>query len=150
MTAQELLAQTTLFASLDGQDLHALAAACRVRRFAPGVVLFHVEDPGDTLFVIRCGQVKLVLETAAADHILCLCGPGDYLGELSLIDGEPRSATAIAVEAVEAFSLYRQELLALIDQRPTIGRALMSGLARMVRSYGWRSAGLLALPAAAA
>jgi CRP-like cAMP-binding protein len=149
MTSRELLARTTLFGSLNEEDLGALADACRVRRFAPGVVLFHAEDSGDTLFVVRSGQVKVVLETAGEDHILCLCGPGDYLGELSLIDGQPRSATAVAVEAVEVLALHSRDLLALIERRPTIGRAIMVRLAGMVRLVNEQMQDLLALDATA-
>jgi CRP/FNR family transcriptional regulator, cyclic AMP receptor protein len=133
VTSRELLAQTSVFGALDEADLAALGAACRARRFAPGVVLFHVEDAGDTLFVIHSGQVKVVLETPAADHILCLCGPGDCLGELSLLDGNPRSATVIAIDAVEALALHRQDFRALMEQRPTIAHAMLVRLAEMVR-----------------
>jgi CRP-like cAMP-binding protein len=144
---QDLLAQTTIFGSLNEEDLGALAAACRVRRFAAGVVLFHAEDPGDTLFVIRSGQVKVVLETGADDHILCLCGPGEHLGELSLIDGQPRSATATAVGPVEVLALYSRDLLALIERRPIIGWAIMSRLSGMVRLVNQQLQNLLALDA---
>jgi CRP/FNR family cyclic AMP-dependent transcriptional regulator len=149
MTVHELLTQTTVFRSLDAPDLAALAAACRVRRYAPGVALFCAEDAGDTLFVIRSGQAKVVLETSAADHILCLCGPGDCLGELSLIDGKPRSATVIAIEPVEALTLSQADLLALIQRRPAIGLALMRRLAAMVRCDNQHMQDLLSLNATA-
>jgi CRP/FNR family cyclic AMP-dependent transcriptional regulator len=149
MTLQELLAQTTVFGPLDAPDRAALAAACRTRRFARGVALFHADDPGDTLFVIRSGQVKVVLETDTADHILCLCGPGDCLGELSLIDGQPRSATVIAIEPVEALALSQADLLALIAERPTIGLAMMRRMAGMVRRANGQVQDILSLDAAA-
>src|SRR5262245_22713022 len=101
MTTPALLQQTTLFAGLGTEDLIALPDACRLRRFARDVALFHAEDPGDTLFILRSGRVKIVLESGAADHILCLHGPGDTLGELSVIDDKPRSATVVAIEPVE-------------------------------------------------
>lgn len=148
MTTQALLKQTTLFGSLTAPDLDALAAVCRLRRFAQGTTLFLADDPGDTLFVLRSGQVKVVLETSAADHILCLYGPGDTLGELSVIDGKPRSATIIAIEPVVAYTLSRPELLALIARRPTIGIALMSRMAGMVRRVNEHVQDFLSLDAA--
>lgn len=147
MTHEELLAQTTVFQSLEAEALRDLAAACRVRRFAPGVVLFHADDPGDALFVIRSGQVKIVLETDAADHILGLCGPGDHLGELSLLDGRPRSATVIAIEPVEALVLFRQDVMTLIEQRPMISVALLRRLAGMMRRANGQMQDLLSLNA---
>jgi CRP-like cAMP-binding protein len=149
VTTQDLLAQTSVFGALDAPDLAALAAACRARRFAPGAVLFHVEDPGDTLYVIRSGQVKVVLETPGADHILCLCGPGDCLGELSLLDGKPRSATVIAIDALEALALYRQDFRALMEQRPTIGCAMLVRLAEMVRRTNGHVQDILSLDSTA-
>jgi CRP/FNR family transcriptional regulator/CRP/FNR family cyclic AMP-dependent transcriptional regulator len=149
MTTHELLVQTAVFGSLDEKDLAALAAACRLRRFARGVALFQAGDPGDTLFVLCSGQVKIVLETDGTDFILCLAGPGECLGELSLIDGQPRSATAIAVEPVEALALSQTELLALIRHHPTIGLALMRRLAAMVRCADGHVHDILSLDATA-
>ena len=73
-----------------------------------------------------------------ADHltgetILRVQGPGECLGELSLIDGEPRSASAVAIERVEAMALYRADFLALVEHRPSVAQAVMNGLVGLVR-----------------
>src|SRR4029079_11809941 len=94
------------------------------------------------------GQVKIVMETTVADHILGFSGPGDTLGELSVIDGKPRPATVIAIAPVEALALSRTDLMALIVQRPAISLALLTRMAGMVRRVNGHVEDLLSLDAA--
>src|SRR5215210_515356 len=107
MTRAELLSQVSFFASLGEEELRALAESCRIRTFKRGEVLFHEEDPGNALFILQSGQIKIVLiGPDGGETILRVQGPGDCMGELSLIDGAPRSATAVALEPIEALTLY--------------------------------------------
>jgi CRP/FNR family cyclic AMP-dependent transcriptional regulator len=129
-----LLARVPFFASLGEAELQALAAACRTRTFKRGEVLFHEGDPGSALYIVRSGQVKIVVMADTGDEtILIVLGPGECLGELSLVDGAPRSATAVALDRVEALVLYREGFLAVLKQSPSAALAVMSGLAGMVR-----------------
>ena len=77
------------------------AAALRVRRFRRGETIFHAGDPGDSLFIIAAGLVKITIPptTGSEPAILTTIGPGGFFGELSLLDGAPRSATAVALDA---------------------------------------------------
>jgi CRP/FNR family transcriptional regulator/CRP/FNR family cyclic AMP-dependent transcriptional regulator len=128
------LARVSVFASLPEEELRAVADACRTRTFKRGEVLFHEEDPGNALFILESGQVKIVLiSDEGSETILRVQGPGECLGELSLIDGSPRSATAVALEPVEALALYRDDFLSLIERRPSVALAVMGGLASLVR-----------------
>jgi CRP/FNR family cyclic AMP-dependent transcriptional regulator len=134
MVAPSLLSHVSFFASLKEEDLRALAGVCRVRRFKRGEALLREGDPGDALYILQSGHVKITVTTAeGVDTILTVEGPGECLGELSLMDGAPRSATAVAVDWVEAVTLRREDFLALIDQHPGVARAVMSGMAAMVR-----------------
>ena len=72
----------------------------RSRRFRRGEVIFHIGDPGDALFVIVSGEVKISLPSETGDEaILATLRPGDVFGELALLDGAPRSASAIGAHA---------------------------------------------------
>src|SRR5262245_52918348 len=108
MTRTALLAQVSFFADLDEPELRDLAESCRLRAFERGEVLFHEGDDAANLYVLQEGQVKVVLiDDDGEETILHLAGAGDSLGELSLVDGEPRSATAVALTHVKALALHR-------------------------------------------
>jgi CRP/FNR family transcriptional regulator/CRP/FNR family cyclic AMP-dependent transcriptional regulator len=119
---------------LGERDLRALAETCRGRAYAAGEVLFEEGEAGSALYLLRSGQVKIVRETPSAETILLhVFGPGECLGEMALLDDKPRSATAVALEPVEALLIYREEFLALLERRPAVARAVMSFLADLVR-----------------
>jgi CRP/FNR family cyclic AMP-dependent transcriptional regulator len=146
MAATSLLGGVPLFASLSEEALRAVEAVCRRRVFKRGETLFYEEDPGNALYIVQTGQVKIVrLAPDGEERILHLEGPGECLGELSLIDGAPRSAKAVALDRVEALVLYREEFLALVDRHPAVARAVMSGLAGMVRRLSEQVQDLTAL-----
>jgi CRP-like cAMP-binding protein len=132
--APAFLARVPLFASLGEPELQALAELCRVRRFPPGGMLFHEGDPANALFLIRSGQVKIVRDALDGEEaILHLIGPGECLGEVALLDGGTRSATAVALGRVDALRLDREEFWALLERQPAVARAAMIALAGMVR-----------------
>src|SRR5688572_30443304 len=109
MTQPSLLAGVPLFAELAPEELRALAELCRRRTFDRGEVICHEGDPSTGLYVLQAGQVKIVLvDPNGEETILHIQGPGECLGELSLVDGEPRSATVVAMDRVEALALYRE------------------------------------------
>ncbi len=92
------LAAIPFFGGLEPAALERLAAAMRARRFRRGEVIFHIGDPGDALFVIVSGEVKISLPSETGDEaILATLRPGDVFGELALLDGAPRSASASAL-----------------------------------------------------
>ena len=98
----EALAAVPLFAGLDGDGLASLVRGMRVRRFRRGETVFHLGDPGDALFIVMSGSIKITLPADTGDEaILATLRPGDFFGELALLDGAPRSATAIAIEPTE-------------------------------------------------
>ena len=89
------LARIPFFAGLETAALERVAAGMRTRRFRRGEVIFHAGDPGDALFIIVSGEVKIAVPSETGDEaILATLGAGDVFGELALLDGAPRSATA--------------------------------------------------------
>src|SRR6478609_4103227 len=96
------LARIPFFAGLDTVALERVAAGTRTRRFRRGEVIFHAGDPGEALFVIVSGEVKITLPSETGDEaILATLRPGDVFGELALLDGAARSATASTLSATE-------------------------------------------------
>jgi CRP/FNR family cyclic AMP-dependent transcriptional regulator len=130
----ELLRSTDLFGSLDEAAAARLARDAGRRRYRAGEILFHEGDPGDRLHVIDTGRVRLVLTSEdGREGTLAVLGPGDAFGELVLLDGAPRSATALALEATETLTLDRAAFEALLDEDPAIRRAVLATVARWLR-----------------
>jgi CRP-like cAMP-binding protein len=135
LLARDAVASCRLFAGLDAGATMRLADALRVRRFRRGEVIFHAGDPGDSLFIVAAGSVKITVsdEGGEAPAILTTVGPAGFFGELALLDGAPRSATATALDAVQALVLRREELDRMVDSEPGLRRALLAALAGEIR-----------------
>jgi CRP/FNR family cyclic AMP-dependent transcriptional regulator len=128
------LARCPLFAGLGEEGLVGLAREMRTRRFRRGEVLFHQGDPGDALFVVTAGAVKISLPSEEGDEaIIATVNAGEFFGELALLDGAPRSATATALEATETLALARARFRDLIAAEPALRDALLAALAAELR-----------------
>jgi CRP-like cAMP-binding protein len=132
--AVEALARCPLFANADERILSSIANRLRRRRFRRGEVIMHQGDPGDSLHVVASGAVKIVLPSAEGEEaIIATLRPGDFFGELALLDGAPRSATATSLEQSEMLVLPRAVFMDLLDNLPGLRDALLAGLARELR-----------------
>lgn len=128
------LAAIPFFGGLDPAALERLAAGMRSRRFRRGEVIFHVGDPGDALFVIVSGEVKISLPSETGDEaILATLRPGDVFGELALLDGAPRSASAAALVPTETVILPREKFRELIATEAGVRDALLASIAGELR-----------------
>ena len=129
-----VLAQTSLFGSVPGQDLEAVVAASRLRAFRRGQVVFTRGDPGDALIVVISGRVKVVMRSAdGAELTLTIIQPGAVLGELSVADGGPRSADAEALEDCQLLLVPRDTVLSLCARVPAAAQALTDAVAANLR-----------------
>ena len=132
--AREALARCPLFARANERILESLASSLRRRRFRRNEVIFHQGDPGDSLHVVASGAVKIVLPSAEGEEaIIATLRPGDFFGELALLDGAPRSATATALEPSETMVLPRPVFVDLLDTLPGLRDALLADLAKELR-----------------
>jgi CRP/FNR family transcriptional regulator, cyclic AMP receptor protein len=133
--AREALRASGLFGAADEQAIDSLVRVLRVRRFRRGETVFHQGDPGDALFVVATGSVKVVLpsDEGAEPAIVAILGAGEFFGELAILDGAPHSATIVAVEATETLVLHRDAFLDLIDSDARLRRALLASLAAEIR-----------------
>lgn len=122
------------FGGLEPAALVRLAASMRARRFRRGEVIFHIGDPGDALFVIVSGDVKISLPSETGDEaILATLRPGDVFGELALLDGAPRSASATAIGATETVVLPRDRFRELLATEAGFRDALLASIAGELR-----------------
>ena len=132
--AIESLRRCALFVDADDAALARLAGRLRQRRFRRNEVIFHQGDPGDSLHIVGEGAVKIVLPSLDGEEaILATLRPGDFFGELALLDGAPRSATAVALDQATTLSLPRDAFVELLDQDRGLRDALLAGLAHELR-----------------
>ena len=134
ITGLEALAKVPLFTGLPPNELARLGALVRPRRYRRGEVIFLEGDSGTSLCVIALGQVKIVLSGAdGREVVLNVYGPGDFFGEFALLDGEPRSADAIAQEGCLLYWLTREDFLAFLEAHPRAASTLLAVLSRRLR-----------------
>jgi CRP/FNR family transcriptional regulator len=133
--ALDTLRRCALFARVDDAALGVCAASLRVRRFRRGETIFHQGDPGDSLFIVESGSVKIVLPSPEGEEgaIIATLGRGDFFGELALLDGAAHSATAVALEPTQALVLGRATFERLVDESPSLRHALFAGLVAELR-----------------
>jgi CRP-like cAMP-binding protein len=130
----DALAAIPFFAGLDRDALERLSGSMRSRRFRRGEVIFHLGDPGDALFVIMSGDVKISLPSETGEEaILATLGSGAVFGELALLDGAPRSASATALTATETVVLPRDRFRELIATEAGVRDALLASIAGELR-----------------
>jgi len=129
-----LLRKVPLFTGLKEEELRSLAEVTALRKFQKHSVILLAEEEGNTLFIIHKGKVKVsILSEDGREIVLSIFGDGEFFGEMSLLDGLPRSATVIALEDTEALILRRDDLLRLIKQVPQIAIEFMAELTSRLR-----------------
>jgi CRP/FNR family transcriptional regulator, cyclic AMP receptor protein len=129
------LKQVSLFANLADEDLHELMAAAKRRAFRSGEVIFHRDDPGQVLYMIKEGKVKICIISPDGQEIsLAVFGKGECFGEFALLDGLPRSADAIALEKVECYTLQRSDFHNAIMKNPKIAIQVLEALTKRLRN----------------
>jgi len=130
----DLLKEIPLFQLLDDAERAALAAQLRSVRFAKDETVFHVGDPGDSIFILGQGEVEVYFKNDTGERIVLeSCGPGDFFGELSFLGGGSRSASVVAMSDVEAYRLDHADLEKFLVARPSAALDLLTALGRRLR-----------------
>ena len=129
--AMDALSRCPLFERADQSMLASLSSRLRVRRFRRNEVIMHQGDPGDSLHIVGVGAVKIVLPSAEGEEaIIATLRPGDFFGELALIEEHPRTATVTAAEETECVLFVAWEFTALLKEYPQIAVPLFMELIR--------------------
>jgi CRP-like cAMP-binding protein len=134
MDDQELLRTVPIFAELSEADIASLARLTSRRTCPKDTVVFFENEEGDSFFCIVGGRIKVtILGDDGREVILSVLGRGDFFGEMALLDNEPRSATAIAVEDTELLSLHRNDFQSVLSDNRSIMSALIKILTARLR-----------------
>ena len=124
-----------LFADLDDRELNSIATVAKTRRYAKDDVVFHADESGDVFCLIREGQVKVtMISPEGKEIILSLLGPGDFFGEMALLDDEPRSATVVATETLELVTIWRSDFLQILAENFSITKKVLAEISRRLRN----------------
>ncbi len=134
-----LFRRFALFAELDDKELSAVAAVAKSRRHLKDEVVFHEDESGDVFCLIREGRVKVTMVSPEGKEIiLSMLGPGDFFGEMSLLDDEPRSATVMATENLELLIIWRSDFVQLLQENFSITRKVLAELSLRLRTASGR------------
>ena len=130
----DFLSNIRLFGKLDEGDRIELAKVIDELKVTAGETLFHAGDPGDSLFIVREGQVELFIkDTVGQKIVLTTAGPGDMFGELAMLDSGPRTATALALSDCEVLVLDRDDLVLLFQKKPDAALHMLAALSGLTR-----------------
>ena len=139
----ELLKRVPLFEGLSDAELTALSEVAMLRVFPKDRVVIMAEEEGDSLFVIQQGQVKVsIVSEDGREVILSILGEGNFFGEMSLLDGHPRSANVTTTQETELLMVRRADFLHFIQRSPQTAIKLLSVLASRLRKTDRKIEGL--------
>lgn len=129
-----LLKQSPIFSLVMTDDLRVVAQALEERLFFSGDHVFEIGDQGDHLYIVASGEVGISLDPNPDSHnYIARLGPGDCFGEMNLLDGLPRSATAMVLEDSVLLSLEKTRLLGLIQSYPDMSIGMLRSLSLRIR-----------------
>jgi len=124
-----------MFSLLDEDELVTLTALLEKRVITAGTTIFSRGDVGDCLYIIRDGKVEVSAETTEGRKIVFTeYSPGDVFGEVSLLDGGPRTATAVALEDCDLLIFDRADVIAFVTRHPDAALDLLAVLGRRLRA----------------
>jgi len=134
------LRQFSIFARLDDEEIDALAAQLDTKQYLKGQRLFSIGDEGGSMFLVSSGQIELyMLDNDGEKIVLGASGPGDLFGEMSLIDNQPRSAYAKALEDTEVFVAVQEDLTNLVRAHPDAALDLLAMFSHRLRAADERA-----------
>ena len=146
MSANDVLKRVPLFNDLSEAEVSRFAEVTREREYPKNSVILFEDDPGDALYIVSTGQVKVVLiGEDGREVILSVLGDGDFFGEMSLIDDEPRSAHVIAMKDSQLLVLRRDDFQARLEEQPKIALKLLRVLVQRLRRADEKIGGLVLL-----
>ncbi len=146
MRTADFLATVPLLSQLDIAEIEHLAEVTREKMYPKGSVILFEDDPGDSLFIVHSGRVKVVLVGEdGREVILGVLGVGEYFGELSLIDNQPRSAHVIAMEDASLLVLRRDDFQRRVEASPAVAWSMLLELSRRLRRADGKIGGLVLL-----
>ena len=143
MINKSFLSRVQIFSGLSAADLGRLLEIVSERTYRRDEVVFHAGDPGSTLFILKTGSVKIAIcSSDGREDILKVLYPGDFFGEMSILDGQHRSATVRAVEKSASLVITREQFVELIVDYPQIALNMLTMMCRRIRKTDEKIASL--------
>jgi CRP/FNR family transcriptional regulator, cyclic AMP receptor protein len=142
-TITDLLKKNLLFKGCSAEDFELISGLFQERKVKPNTTIFSEKMPAEALYIVKSGKIKISVMEGEGDEIgLLELGPGDFFGEIALIQESSRAVTARAESAVEVVMLTRRDFLALLDLDPRVGAKVTLAIARLlamrVKAYSGR------------
>ena len=135
MQTSDILGKASLFHLLDSAERGDLERTLEWRAFVAGDTVFSIGEPGDSMYIVGSGSVELsVKDNVGAKIVLATAGPGEQFGELSLLDGGARTASAIAIEDSMLLMLDREDLLEFLRHHPDASLDLLATMGQRIRA----------------
>jgi CRP/FNR family cyclic AMP-dependent transcriptional regulator len=129
-----LLSRSPLFSDLTPEEVGGLLKYAVTKRVAAGGIAFHKGGPGNEMFALISGGVKIVtLSDEGKEVVLAILAPGDVFGELSMIDGRARTATVVAVENSALLVLERSQVIPFLERHPKVAIKMLEGICKRLR-----------------
>ena len=130
------LRRISIFQGVSDDNLAKIGQLTTEKLYSKKSIICHEGDPGDTLYIIKCGRVKIAkVAMDGREKTLAIMQTGDFFGEMAIFDDLPRSATAEAIDSeVRLFALSKRDFERAIGENPTIALAIMRDLTRRIRA----------------
>ena len=130
------LEASTLFRHLPAAELKQAQAAAREIRVHAGREIFKEGDPGDGVYVVKSGAVEITAKVGPTQrHSISRVQPGDFFGEMAVLDSQPRSASAVAVEEANVYFVPREQMIELLTRSPGLSMTLLQEISRRIREF---------------
>jgi CRP-like cAMP-binding protein len=147
MDRRELLSSISIFSSLGERELDVLLDVTTTKRVAKKELLFRKGDPGNQLYGVLSGRLKVMATGKdGRELVFGVMSPGEVIGEIALIDSEPRSATVVALERSELLTLHRRELIPFLERHPKVAIDLAAIMSKRLRRLSEQAEDLIFLP----
>ena len=131
---QHILSSINIFSDLPEKDLEALQKVCKPRKYFKNSMIILEEEYGDLVFVVQTGTIKITrVNDEGKEVILALLGPGEIFGELAILDGEARSANALAQEDCQLWAINKEDFLEMLKSNFSVSYNLLCELAKRLR-----------------
>jgi CRP-like cAMP-binding protein len=129
MSYEEFLGRVPIFSNCTAEEIAAIAGVAQESFFHPGQIIVTQGTPGQAFYLLTAGRVEILRDGVS----LGAFGPGDFFGEMSLLDSAPRSATIRAIDQVSCLMLSSWDFKALLERHPSIAIKLLEVLSRRLR-----------------
>lgn len=131
-----LLKEVNFFPPLSDEDYKPIVEKCKIVKFPPNTVIFSQDDEGDNFYIIESGKVKITRKTKGEEKTLAILTRGEFFGEMALLSGEKRSASAISIEDTTCITLSKADFNDILEKNPSIALNLSKTISRRLLQSG--------------